>query len=144
MNNPEKIAEFLVRVPLFDGLNKRQLNKLATRFVPRHYKSGTTIVTQGQGGEGMFIIISGKADAIRERADGAKVVVNNFGPTDFFGELALLHDGARTASVIATEDVESLVLARWDFISTMKEDAEMGVVISQELAKRFRRALDVL
>jgi CRP-like cAMP-binding protein len=70
--------------------------------------------------------------------------VNNFGPTDFFGELALLYEGTRTASVITTAETDCLVLARWDFISNMREDAEMGVVISQELAKRFRRALDAL
>ncbi len=144
MTDPEKTTGFLTKVPLFDGLNKGQLKKLATRFVSRPYKSGESIVTQGKGGEGMFILISGKAEAIRERADGAKVVVNTFGPTDFFGELALLDEGARTASIVTTEESECLVLARWDFIATMKDDAEMGVVIAQVIAKRFRRALDIL
>ena len=144
MNNPEQIAEFLATVPLFDGLNKTQLRKLASRFVSRKYKTGEAIVSQGKGGEGMFILIAGKAEAIRERGDGSKTTVNAFGPTEFFGELALLNEGARTASVVTTEDTECLVLARWDFISTMKEDADMGVVIAQELAKRFRTALDIL
>jgi CRP-like cAMP-binding protein len=144
MSEPEKTIDFLTKVPLFDGLHKRQLQKLASRFVPRRYKAGEAIVTQGQSGEGLFIIISGKAEAIRERTDGARVVVNSFGPTDFFGELALLHEGTRTASVVTLEETECLILARWDFIAVMREDAEMGVVISQELAKRFRRALDAL
>ncbi len=144
MRDPKEIAEFLTTVPLFYGLNGRQLEKLARRFVPREYQAGEAIVVQGQGGEGMFVIVSGKVEAIRERTDGTRAVVNNFGPTDFFGELSLLDDGVRTASVIAKENSQCLALTRWDFISTMKEDADMGVVVAQELARRFRRALNVL
>jgi CRP/FNR family transcriptional regulator len=66
------------------------------------------------------------------------------GPTDFFGELTLLDDGLRTASVIATDETECLILTRWNFLAVLKEDADMAVVILEELAKRFRLALDVL
>ena len=76
--------------------------------------------------------------------DGEQVVVNTFGPTDFFGELAMLSDEPRTASVVATEDAECLVLTRWEFLGKLKADSEMSVVILQELAKRFQRALGVL
>jgi CRP-like cAMP-binding protein len=112
--------------------------------VERQYSAGQPIVTQGQGGEGFFVIVSGKAEAFRQRADGEKVGVNTFGPTDFFGELALLDDGLRTASVIAVEPTQCLALTRWDFLAALREDAEMSVIILQELAKRFRRALDSL
>jgi CRP-like cAMP-binding protein len=144
MYKPEEITEFLSNVPLFEGLSKRQRQKLATRFVPRDYTAGECIVTQGKGGEGLFIVVSGQAEAVRERVDGTKVVVNTFGPTDFFGEIALLYEGTRSASVVATEKTECLALTRWDFIGTMKEDAEMGIVVAQEIAGRLRRALDKL
>ena len=135
---------FLQRVPLFQGLNNRQLGKLAERFVERKYAVGQSMVTQGQGGEGFFIIVSGKAEAIRARADGDKVVVNTFGPTDFFGEMALLDDGLRTATVQAVEACACLALTRWDFLGILKEDADMAVIVLQELARRFRIALDAL
>jgi len=135
---------FLQHVPLFHGLNDRQLRKLAARCVEREYAAGQTIVAQGQGGEGFFVIVKGQAKAIRHRSDGSEVLVNTFGPTDFFGELALLHDAARTATVTATEPTECLALTRWDFIGTLKEDAEMAVVVAQALAERFHRALDAL
>ena len=144
MADVKQTIGFLARVPLFRGLKKRQLERLAKRFVEREYAAGEAIVTQDKGGEGIFIIVSGKAEAIRERADGIKAVVNTFGPTDFFGELALLDDGLRTASVVTTEATKCLALTRWDFLGILKEDADMGVVIAQELAKRFRMALDVL
>ncbi len=135
---------FIRRVPLFHGLKERHLELLAKRFVERDYAPGQAIVTQGQGGEGFFVIVSGKAEAVRERSDGTRVVVNTFGPTDFFGELALLDDGLRTASVITTEATTCLVLTRWDFVATLREDVEMAILVLQELAKRFRMALDTL
>ena len=144
MTDVKKTVDFLNRVPLFRGLKKRQLERLAGKFVPREYAAGQAIVTQDKGGEGIFIIVSGQAEAIRERADGAKVVVNTFGPTDFFGEMALLDDGLRTASVVATEATQCLALTRWDFRAVLKEDVDMAITILEELAKRFRMALDVL
>ena len=144
MNDLKQTAGFLQNVPLFHGLKDRHLEHLAKRMVERQYSAGQPIVTQGHGGEGFFIIMSGGAEAFRERADGEKVAVNKFGPTDFFGELALLDDGLRTASVVASEPTQCLALTRWDFLATLREDAEMSVIILQELAKRFRRALDSL
>lgn len=144
MVNVEKTIASLSGVPLFRGLKKRQLEHLAQRFVAREYAPGEAIVTQGTGGEGIFIIVSGQAEAVREQLDGCKVVLNTFVPTDFFGELALLDDGLRTASVIATAATQCLVLTRWDFLAALKDDAEMGITVLQELAKRFRRALEVL
>lgn len=145
MSDLKQTTGFLQNVPLFHSLNNRQLELLAKRMVEREYGADQPIVTQDKGGEGFFVIVSGKAQAIRQRSDGEKISVNNFGPTDFFGELALLDDGLRTASVIATEPTKCLVLTRWDFLGALREtDPEMAIVILEQLAKRFRRALDSL
>jgi len=144
MADKRKTVDFLARVPLFRGLKKHQLDRLAGLVIPRDYAAGQAVVTQDHGGEGIFIIISGAAEVIRERADGDKAVLNTLGPTDFFGELALLDDGLRTASVVTTEETQCLALTRWDFLTALKEDVDMAIVILQELAKRFRLALDVL
>ena len=144
MPDEKDIVSFLARVPIFQGLKEGQLRRLARRFVRREYQGGVDIVTQGKGGAGLFIVVSGGAEAIRVRTDGSKAVVNTFGPTDFFGELALLDDEPRTASVVATEKTECLVLSQWELFGALREDADMGIVILQELARRFRRALQVL
>ena len=146
MSDLKQTVGFLRNVPLFANLDNRHLEHLAKRMVERDYAAGQPIVEQGHGGEGFFVIVSGKAEAFRQRADGEKVEVNKFGPTEFFGELALLDDGGlRTASVNATEPTKCLALTRWDFLTALREsDVEMSVVILQELAKRFRRALDSL
>lgn len=137
-------VQILSQIPLFAGLNERYLKKLAQRLIKREYNKGQVIITQGQGGEGLFIIAKGSAEAIRVQPDGEKVTVNQFTETDYFGELALLDEGLRTASVIATSSVNCLVLTRWDLKGLLQEEPEMAVSMLVELAKRFRRALETL
>ncbi|HOT90218.1 MAG TPA: cyclic nucleotide-binding domain-containing protein [Anaerolineae bacterium] len=142
MADPERITEILSKVPLFENLNKRQIQNLARIFIDRKCQAGEVIVPQGREGYGFFIVASGKAEAVRERADGTKTVVNTFGPGDFFGELALLDNGPRTASVIATEPTECLILPRENFLGVLRRDGEMAVDILTELAKRFRTSIE--
>ncbi len=144
MAQEQEMIQVLMRAPLFRGLRRRQLERLAGRFVERKYGEGEAIVTQGKGGEGFFIILSGEAEAVHRRADGTTVVLNPLLAGDFFGELAVLTDMQRTASVIAKEPVECLVLTRWEFVSALKEDAEMAVAVVQQLAERFSRLLSTL
>ncbi len=142
MTDPERTAEMLGRVPLFRNLKKRQLQNLARIFINRECAAGEVIVPQGRDGYGFFIIASGGAEAIREKADGTTARLNTFGPGDFFGELALLDNGPRTASVVATEKTECLILPRENFLGVLRRDGEMAVDIMVELAKRFRTILD--
>ena len=144
MAEVEKAVNVLAKVPLFKGLGKRQLEKLARIMVDRTCDEGEVIVPQGQTGYGFFVIASGAAKAVRERSDGSEVVVNTFGPGDFFGELSMLDDGPRTATVLATEPTRCLVLPRWNFLGVLRQDGEMTVSIMVELAKRFRSALDTV
>jgi CRP-like cAMP-binding protein len=129
---------------MFQGLNERQLNRLAKRFKERTYAKGETIVTQGTLGIGLFIIEKGQVDAVREHGDGSKSVVNQLRSTDFFGELSLLDEAPRTASVIAVEDTTCLVLTQLDFMSALQEDADIPIVMLKELAQRFRRLMETL
>jgi CRP/FNR family transcriptional regulator, cyclic AMP receptor protein len=144
MQEQEKITRFLHTVPMFQGLNERQMTRLAKRFKERTYAKGETIVTQGTLGIGLFVVESGKVDAVREHSDGTKTVVNTLGPTEFFGELSLLDDAPRTASIVATEDTVCLVLTQLDFMSALQEDADIPIVMLKELAKRFRRLMENL
>ena len=134
----------LQRTPLFRTLNQRQMEQLAKRFVERSYQPGEKIVTQGKGGEGFFVIAVGGAEAVLEHGEESRTVLNPLGPGDFFGEMALLTQGLRSASVVATEPTCCLVLTHWDFIGLLREDADMAVAILQALAERFSRVLSTL
>lgn len=144
MADVSRITHFLHTVPMFRGLDDRHLQRLAKRFTERSYATGEAIVSQGTLGIGLFIIESGKADAVRLMPDGSKVTVNHFGPTEFFGELSLLDDAPRTASVVATEPTICLILTQLDFMSALHEDADIPIVMLKELAKRFRRTMESL
>jgi CRP-like cAMP-binding protein len=144
MQDVEKIARFLQTVPMFHTLQDRQLRHLARRFTERSYATNETIVNQGTLGIGLFIIETGKADVVRERPDGDKAVVNKLGPTDFFGELSLLDDAPRTASVIATEPTTCLILTQLDFLSALHEDVDIPIILLRVLARRFRLYMENL
>ena len=144
MPSTNETIDFLARVPLFKSLSKRQLESMAKVTHTDHFKVGDEIVSQGETGVGLYTVVSGKAEVVYKQPDGTTQVVNVLGPTDFFGELALLSEGPRTASVVATEETECVVITRWEFRALAKTDAEMAVVIMEELAVRFRAALAVL
>jgi len=144
MSDLEKTSRFLHTVPMFQGLQDRQLQRLARRFTERTFAAGETIVTQGTLGIGLFVIESGKVNAVRLNPDGSSTVVNSLGSTEFFGELSLLDDAPRTASVVATEETRCLVLTQLDFMSVLHEDADIPIIMLKELAKRFRRLMESL
>lgn len=144
MTSTAEKAAFLKKVPLFKGLTTKQLNAIAERMVERTYKAGDVVIQQGKGGEGFFIVSAGKLEAILEHHDGEKSVVNIFSPTDFFGELALLSEGTRTASIVTIEDSTCQVLTRWDFRAILANDAEMAISILEELSSRFRQLLSTI
>jgi len=144
MSDQEKIFRFLHTVPLFTGLDERHMQRLGKRFTERAFGKGEAIVTQGTLGIGLFVVESGKVEAIRENPDGSKHVVNTLGPTEFFGELSLLDEAPRTATVVAVEDTRCLVLTQLDFLSALREDSDIPIIMLKELSKRFRRLMETL
>lgn len=142
MQDQATIIRFLTSVPMFQSLNDRQLRHLARRFIERKYDKNDVIVTQGHVGVGLFVIMSGTAEAVKEQADGTKTVVATFGPTDFFGELSLIDEAPRVASVIATSAADCLVLSRLDFLAVLEEDVEIPIMIMRELVSRLRKTME--
>lgn len=137
----EEIAEFLAKVPLFKPLKKRQLEKLAHRVRERDYSAGDVIVEQGVIGIGLFVVVRGPVKVIRIHADGTQRQVSELDRFDFFGELSLLEDAVRTASVIADADSKCLVLSKLDFLDELEDDPAMAVPMLKEIAQRFRRIM---
>jgi CRP/FNR family cyclic AMP-dependent transcriptional regulator len=144
MSEQKSILSIMEKVPLFRKLEPRQLKNIANQFADRTFEAGQEIITQGLSGIGLFIVVSGHAQAVRQRIDGTRFVVNEFGPNDFFGEMSLLDDGPRTASVIATEPTRCLVLIAWDFASIIRNDPDVALLVLQAVAQRFRQVLDTL
>jgi CRP/FNR family transcriptional regulator len=128
--------DLLKKVPLFSELGKRDLARLAKLMVPRSVKAGETIIKENDQAAGFFIVSEGKAEAVR----GADHVLANFGPGDFFGEMALFEGFPRSATVRAVGDSELLAMTRWDFMAEMKNHPEIAVAMLPVLVRRLREA----
>lgn len=135
------IAEFLAKVPLFKDLNNRQINRIAKRIRERDYEAGDMIVEQGQPGIGLYIMVRGEAKVVRKLLDGSERELDRLKRTDFFGELSLLDEAPRTASIIAEESVKCLILLNLDFIEELQAEPDIAIEMLKELARRYRRVM---
>jgi len=127
-------ADLLSRVPLFTGLSKRHIKQLAEACTDAHYRAGATIVQEGAPGDTFFVIVDGEAAVLRGVRAIAKLT-----PGDFFGEIALLDGGPRTATVQARTTVLALRLNRSAFNRMLKMEPKIGVQILDEVARRIRQ-----
>jgi CRP-like cAMP-binding protein len=143
MKESETIVRALSSIPLFHGLEMRQVRNIAARFSELKYNEGDVIVAQGKIGIGLFIIESGRVEVLKERMDGSKVMLEVMGTNQFFGELSLLDEEPRTASVVALEPTVCLAITRLDFLDVLREDVDIPILMMKELARRLRMALEV-
>jgi len=127
--------ELVQQVPLFSDLDKKELKALASTMKERIFDPGDTISTEGQTGIGFFIIEDGEASVTvggQERA--------TLGSGDYFGEVALIDDGARTATVTARTKLKTYGITSWEFRPLIEENAELAWKMLQTMAKRLRDA----
>jgi CRP/FNR family transcriptional regulator, cyclic AMP receptor protein len=128
-------AEQVKRVPLFADLDKRELNSLADSFKERTFTAGDTIASEGAGGVGFFIIDEGDAKVMRGDQEVARL-----GPGDYFGELALIDEGTRTATLVAETDMTCYGLTSWEFRPLVEGSSQIAWKLLQALAKQLREA----
>lgn len=129
--------EALAAVPLLSRLSRKDLTRLSRAMVERTYKKGETILKEGEQGVAFFIIVSGKVDVTH--ATGSKASkLDDLGPGEAFGEMALLDGGPRTATVKALEETTCLVLSRWDFVAELRTNPHMAVEMLPILSRRLR------
>jgi CRP-like cAMP-binding protein len=125
--------EQLRRVPLFRGLSNDELQQLSQLVKEQSYKAGAPIVEEGQTGLGLYVIRSGRASVTKQGR-----TINHIGPNDFFGEIAVLGGGPRTASVIADEDTVCYTLASWEIKPLLNRNAGLTYKMLVEVVNRLR------
>jgi CRP/FNR family cyclic AMP-dependent transcriptional regulator len=125
-------TELLQKVPLFSGLDPRELETVARTVHERTFDAGDTIAEEGHGGVSFFVIRDGEA---KVTIGGNEV--RTLGPGDHFGEIALISEGARTATVTAATELRCYGLTPWEFRPLVQTNAGIAWKLLQALARQL-------
>ena len=128
-------TQLLQRVPLFADLEPRQVERIAKSFKERTFQPGETVTDEGQSAVGFFVIEDGSA---RVSVGGQER--DRLGPGDYFGEVALVDHGARTATITADSELRCWGMTFWEFRPLVEENASIAWNMLQTLVKRLRAA----
>ena len=138
-SNIEKRSFLLKNVPLFGDLGGDEVYSLAEISMVRQVAEDAIILLADEEGDTLFVIVSGRVKVTVMSEDGREVILSILKDGDFFGEMSLLDGKPRSASVIATEKTELIMLRRVDFLSRLERHPQMASQMLSTLASRLRK-----
>ncbi len=128
-------TEFLAKVPLFASCTPEEIERIASAAQENDFDAGQLIITQGTPGQAFYLTLSGRVEILRDgRSLGA------YGPGDFFGEMSLLDNAPRSATIRALDPTRCLMLSSWDFKALLEEYPSIAVKLLEVLSRRLRVA----
>ena len=123
----------LRRVPLFAGLDNKELDQIATSMRERRFSAGDVVTQEGSGGVGFFVVEEGEADvSVGGQARGS------IGPGDYFGEIALINESPRTATLTARTDMLCYGMTPWDFRPLVESNSVIAWKLLTAMAEKMR------
>lgn len=128
-------VDALQRVPLFADLSQDELRQIALLFKERRFSAGETVVKEGSDGAAFFLVESGKANVSVRGVERTSLQTG-----DHFGEIALIDEGSRSATITAVTDLVCYGLTFWEFQPLVVENGAIGWKLLQSLAKKLRTA----
>jgi CRP-like cAMP-binding protein len=126
-------VDVLKKVPLFAGLDDRELEQIAATMRERRFSEGDKVTEEGAGGAGFFIVEDGTADVTVEGQPRGSI-----GPGDYFGEIALLTGSDRTATITATSDMLCWGMTPWDFRPLVESNSTIAWKLLTAMADKLR------
>ena len=127
-------------VPLFASFSEEPLRMLTTVVTRRSVTRSTIIMAAGDPTDSLYIVLSGRLKVMMSDEDGKEVILSILGPGEFFGEMGLIDDAPRSASVVAIEACELLAINRRDFKKCLADNFEMAMAVMRGLVRRLREA----
>ena len=127
-------------VPLFVSFSDEQLRTVTTMVTRKSAPRNTTIMAAGDPTDSLYIVLSGRLKVMMSDADGREVILTILGPGEYFGEMGLIDDSPRSASVVTIEPCELLSIAKRDFKQSMEQNFELAGTVMRGLVKRLREA----
>jgi len=141
MAGPANVSTLLLRnVPLFSVLPESQLGLLTSLVSRKSFPRHATIISAGDTTDNLYVIISGRLKVMMSDDEGREVILAIMGAGEFFGEMGLLDDSPRSATVVTLESCELLTLSKHDFKKRLEENFELTMTVMRELVKRLRDA----
>lgn len=129
----EGAVSLLQRVPLFSDLDRKELERIAASMKERTFSAGDTVTAEGQSGVGFFVIESGDAKVTVHGEDRRRL-----GAGDYFGEVALLNESARTATITAESDLKCYGLTSWEFRPLVETHGSIAWKLLQAMSKTYK------
>jgi CRP/FNR family transcriptional regulator, cyclic AMP receptor protein len=131
----------LARIDLFAGLDKKDLQLIAGACQERKYSAGSTLIKQGDIGVGLYVIIGGTVRITKATdPDKPEIDLGTAGPGNVLGEMSLLDDLPRSATVTAVDDVTALLLPVWEFRTAVRSQPNIALRLLTTLSRRLRKA----
>lgn len=130
--------EILARVSIFSHMRPRELKRLSRLARFRTYAPGEVIIREGERDGQLFVIESGYVDVIKGFGTAGQRCLRTLGPLSYFGEMALIDDLIRSASVVAQEATQVLVLGQWNLRQAIEKHPVIAVELLQTLSRRIR------
>lgn len=128
----------LKNIPLFAGLDDAHLELLSRKAVPRSLPKNAYIINEGDRSDSLYVIVSGKVKAFLRDEHGKEVILSFQGPGEYFGELALLDDEPRSASIVTMEPTVVNVVSKADLMKCLGESPELAFRLIRDLSHRLR------
>ena len=126
-------SDVLKKVPLFSGLDDRELGQIAATMRERRFSSGDTVTQEGAGGAGFFIVEEGEADVSVEGEQRGTITAG-----DYFGEIALLTGSDRTATITAKSDMVCWGMTPWDFRPLVESNSAIAWKLLTAMAEKLK------
>lgn len=131
-------SDFLARVSIFSLMKMEDLQRLAKRAESHWFHQGDVIIREGDSGKQLFIILSGQVEVIKGLGSQKEKNLRTLGPFSYFGEMALIDDQVRSASIIAKKDTRILSLDQWNLHQEIEKYPSLAIELLQMLSKRIR------
>jgi len=128
-------VDLIQRVPLFSDLGRKEVEQVASSMKERKFEQGETLTVEGRGGVGFFVIEEGEARVSVHDQERGKL-----GPGDYFGEIALISEASRTATITAETPVKAWGMTMWDFRPLVESNAQLSWKMLQSMAKQLQAA----
>ena len=138
MADSSATIELLARVPLFAELSEEELEPVVAVAIPRAFPRGVRVFHEGDDSDACYVVRSGELRVTREHSDGRAIALATLSPGDFFGELAMLDGGSRSASVETLSDAELLALPARDMRRVIAAHGDIAAKLIVALTRRLR------